>query len=247
MSNTRPPYPPEFREQMVELVRSGRSSPGRSRTPTMMVGRISVASAAGLSARRRTSTRAPTGARTELACREIRRFRDQEEAGRGGSYPPQGGRPQGGGESGGRQRQMRECAGCGRRVLYRGGGYTYFEGTQSNSSRALRKSRKPLPARVRRRLYRLSHEQGRLPLFWHRGRAKVALRRMRGILACARFRVVGHTTTLEHCDAVGGGVHAIVGDGGYGPASVCVSPPGLAGGSSLSHCLGIDLILIVLR
>ena len=25
MSNTRPPYPPEFREQMVELVRSGRS------------------------------------------------------------------------------------------------------------------------------------------------------------------------------------------------------------------------------
>ena len=25
MSNARPPYPPEFREQMVELVRSGRS------------------------------------------------------------------------------------------------------------------------------------------------------------------------------------------------------------------------------
>ncbi len=25
MSNTRPPYPPEFRKQMVELVRSGRS------------------------------------------------------------------------------------------------------------------------------------------------------------------------------------------------------------------------------
>ncbi len=25
MSNMRPPYPPEFREQMVELVRSGRS------------------------------------------------------------------------------------------------------------------------------------------------------------------------------------------------------------------------------
>ena len=25
MSNTRPPYPPEFREQMVELIRSGRS------------------------------------------------------------------------------------------------------------------------------------------------------------------------------------------------------------------------------
>ena len=41
------------------------------------------------------------------AGREIRRFRDQEGAGRGGSYPPQGGRPQGGGESGGRQRQMR--------------------------------------------------------------------------------------------------------------------------------------------
>ena len=43
----------------------------------------------------------------EHAGREIRRFRDQEGAGRGGSYPPQGGRPQGGRESGGRQRQMR--------------------------------------------------------------------------------------------------------------------------------------------
>ncbi len=31
MSNTRPPYSPEFRDQMVELVRSGRSPEGLAR------------------------------------------------------------------------------------------------------------------------------------------------------------------------------------------------------------------------
>ena len=44
-----------------------------------------------------------------------------------------------------------------------------------------------------------------LHYFWVKVRAKVASSRMRGFLVCDRFRVVGHTTTLAHCDAVGRG------------------------------------------
>ena len=64
---------------------------------------------------------------------------------------------------------MRESAGCGRRVLERGGDYTGFEGTRSHSFLALRKSRKPLPDRVPRRPCRPFHEQERAPLFLGQG------------------------------------------------------------------------------
>ena len=97
-------------------------------------------------------------------------------------YPPQGGRPQDGGESGGRQRQMRESAGCGRRVLERGGDYTGLEGTRSNSSRALRKSRKGIVLnRVPRRRCRASDELQRAPLFLGQGACQG------GIVADARL------------------------------------------------------------
>ena len=57
-------------------------------------------------------------------------MRQHGHIGRGGSYPAQGGRPQGGGESGGRQRKMGKSAGCGQRIPERSGDETCFEGTR---------------------------------------------------------------------------------------------------------------------
>ena len=92
-------------------------------------------------------------------------MRQHGHIGRGGSYPAQGDRPQGGGESGGRQRKMGKSAGCGQRIPERSGDETCFEGTRANFSRASRKSRKLLSNRVVRRLHQPSHEQERAPLF----------------------------------------------------------------------------------
>ena len=92
-------------------------------------------------------------------------MRQHGHIGRGGSYPAQGGRPQGGGESGGRQREMGKSAGCGRGIPERSGDETCFEGTRSNISRASRKSRKLLSSLVPPATYQPSHEQERAPLF----------------------------------------------------------------------------------
>ena len=81
MSKSRPPYPPEFRQQMVELVRAGRTPEelGREFEPSAQAIRNWVAQADRDEGRRPDGLMSPERAELQRLKRENRQLRQERE------------------------------------------------------------------------------------------------------------------------------------------------------------------------